>query len=444
VVLLVFLLLVLAVALVGGFWPALAAAVLGGLAENWFFVDPTGAFAVRRIDDVVSLLGGLIVAGTVATVVDRSARRATAAARSRAETALLASLSRSVLAGNRGLPQLLEQLREAFGLRSVAMIERGPAGDTVVGSCGSHEDDAVDELVPVTDHLALRLTGRPLPASERRVLLAFAEQAALALQQGRLAAQAAEADRLAAGNSMRTALLAAVSHDLRTPLAGIKAASSALRSVDLHLTPTDREELVTTIDESADRLSGLVDNLLDMSRLQAGAVSATLSPTDVTEGVHRAIRFVDPGDRARIGLDWTQDLPAALADPGLLERVIENLVSNALRHAPGPVSVTAAPIGERLEVRVTDRGPGIRPADRDRLFAPFQRLGDAPSGQGVGLGLAVARGLSEAMGGTLVAEDTPGGGLTMVLSLAAAVVPPGPSSLPDTVAQPAPAPVPAP
>jgi two-component system sensor histidine kinase KdpD len=445
VVLLAFLLVVLAVALVGGLWPALGAAVLGGLAENWFFVDPTGAFTVRRIDDVVSLLGGLIVAATVATVVDRSARRATAAARSRAETALLASLSRSVLAGNRGLPQLLEQLREAFGLRSVAMIERSPDGDAVVGSCGSPRDgdgDDDDEIVTVTDRFALRLSGRPLPASERQVLQAFAEQAALALQQGRLAAQAAEADRLTAGNSMRTALLAAVSHDLRTPLAGIKAASSALRSADLHLSRGDREELVATIDESADRLSGLVDNLLDMSRLQAGAVSATVSPTDVTEVVHRALRFLDPVDGARLSLDWGPDLPAALADPGLLERVVENLVSNALRHAPGAVGVTAVRVGDRIEVAVTDRGPGIRPADRDRLFAPFQRLGDAPSGQGVGLGLAVARGLAEAMGGTLVAEDTPGGGLTMVVSLAAAGVPPAPPSVPDAVDAPAPVPAP--
>jgi two-component system sensor histidine kinase KdpD len=444
VVLLAFLLLVLAVALVGGLWPALAAAVLGGLAENWFFVDPRGALTVRRIDDVVSLLGGLIVAATVATVVDRSARRATAAARSRAETALLASLSRSVLAGNRGPSQLLEQLREAFGLRSVAMIERGPDGDTVIGSCGSDEDGPDDdELVPVTDQLALRLTGRPLPASERRVLLAFAEQTALALQQERLAAQAAEADRLAAGNSMRTALLAAVSHDLRTPLAGIKAASSALRSDEVDLSPADRGELVTTIDESADRLAGLVDNLLDMSRLQAGAVSASVSPTDVTEVVDGVMRYLDPGERTRLVLDWTHDLPAALADTGLLERVLENLVSNALRHAAGPVRVTAGAVGERIEVGVTDRGPGIRPADRDRLFAPFQRLGDAPSGQGVGLGLAVARGLTEAMGGTLVAEDTPGGGLTMVVSLAAAPVPPGLPQLPD-MADPAPTPVRAP
>jgi two-component system sensor histidine kinase KdpD len=444
-VLLAFLLLVLAVALVGGLWPALGAALLGGLAENWFFVDPTGHLTVRRIDDVVSLLGGLIVAATVATVVDRSARRATAAARSRAETALLTSLSRSVLAGDRGLPHLLEQLREAFGLRSVAMIERRPEGDAVVGSCGQDDDrdDSESELVSVTDRLALRLTGRTLPSSERRVLLAFAEQAALALQQGRLAAQAAEAERLAAGNSLRTALLAAVSHDLRTPLAGIKAASSALRAVDLDLSPSDRGELVATIDESADRLTGLVDNLLDMSRLQTGAVSAAVAPTDIPETVHRALTFLDDAELRRLELGWADDLPAALADPGLLERVIENLVSNALRHAPGRVSVTAGLVGERIEVRVADRGPGVRQPDRDRLFAPFQRLGDTPAGQGIGLGLAVARGLSEAMGGTLIAEDTPGGGLTMVVSLAAATVP-DPSSLPDAVADPAPAPVRAP
>jgi two-component system sensor histidine kinase KdpD len=427
VVLLAFLLLVLTVALVGGLWPALAAAVLGGLAENWFFVAPTGQLTVHRLDDLVALFGGLVVAVTVATVVDRSARRATVAARSQAETAMLASLSRAVLAGDRGLPSLLEQIREAFSLRTVTMIEHTPDGDRVVGACGrsgpeSSEDDSDD--VGVTDALALRLVGRTLPASERRVLVAFAEQAAVALQQGRLSAQAAEAERLAAGNSMRTALLAAVSHDLRTPLAGIKAASSALRSDDLDLDDADRAELAATIDESADRLADLVENLLDMSRLQAGAVSPTLSATDLPAVVHRALTWLDGAERTRVGLDWAADLPAGLADPGLLERVVANLVSNAVRHAPnGPVTVTAGAVGDRLELRVADRGPGVPLADRERVFAPFQRLGDTPSGQGVGLGLAVARGLTEAMGGTLTAEDTPGGGLTMVVSLRSAAVP---------------------
>jgi two-component system, OmpR family, sensor histidine kinase KdpD len=425
VALLAFLLLVLAVALVGGLWPALVAAVLGGLAENWFFVPPTGQFTVHQIDDVVALLGGLVVATAVATVVDRSARRATAAARSQAETAMLASLARSVLAGDRALPSLLEQIREAFGLRSVTMVELTGDGERAVGTCGQPETgDEAAETVGITDTLALRLVGRTLPAEERRVLVAFAEQAAVALQQRRLAAQAAEADRLAAGNSMRTALLAAVSHDLRTPLAGIKAASTALRSRDLELTEADQAELVATIDESADRLTALVDNLLDMSRLQAGAVSPSLSPTDLATAVHRALSGLDGAERSRVRLDWPADLPPVLADPGLLERVVANLVSNAVRHAPtGSVTVTAGALGDQLEVRVVDRGPGVPLADRERVFAPFQRLGDAPSGQGVGLGLAVARGLTEAMGGTLTAEDTPGGGLTMVVSLGSAAVP---------------------
>ena len=419
--LLAFLLLIIAVALVGGLWPALAAAVLGGLAENWFFVEPTGRLTVHRFDDVVSLLGGLVVAIAVATVVDRSARRATAATRSRAETAMLASLSRSVLAGDRGLPSLLEQIREAFGLQSVTMVERTGDGETEVGTCGQPAGDEDIETVAITDTLALRLAGRTLPASDRRVLVAFAEQAAVALQQHRLAAQAAEADRLAAANSMRTALLAAVSHDLRTPLAGIKAASSALRSPDLDLTEIDRAELVATIDESADRLTGLVDNLLDMSRLQAGAVTPTLAPTDVPTAVHRALAWLEEPDLERVELDRLEEFPPVLADSGLLERVLANLVGNAVRHAPsGPVAVTGGLVDDHVELRIVDHGPGVAPADQERLFAPFQRLGDSPAGHGVGLGLAVARGLTEAMGGTVTVEDTPGGGLTMAVTLPAA------------------------
>jgi two-component system sensor histidine kinase KdpD len=432
VVLLAFLLLVVAVALVGGLWPALAAAVLGGLAENWFFVTPTGRLTVQRFDDVVSLFGGLIVAIAVATVVDRSARRATAAARSQAETAMLASLTRSVLAGDRGLPSLLEQIREAFGLTSVTMVERTGDGEREVGGCGRPDAGGHEvETVAITDTLSLRLAGRTLPASDRRVLVAFAEQAAVALQQGRLAAQAAEADRLATGNSMRAALLAAVSHDLRTPLAGIKAASSALRTRDLELTEADRAELVATIDESADRLTALVDNLLDMSRLQAGVISPEVMPSDVPAVVHRALSWLDGAERRRVELEWPDDLPAALADPGLLERVVANLVGNAVRHAPrGPVMVGASTLDDHVELQVADRGPGVPPGDREKVFAPFQRLGDSPDGQGVGLGLAVARGLTEAMGGTLTAEETPGGGLTMVVSLPSAAAPAAPSPAP--------------
>lgn len=423
-VLLVFLLLVMAVAIVGGLWPAVTAAVAGGLAANWFFTEPTRQLHVNRLDDVVALAGGLIVAVAVATVVDRSARRATAAARSRAETAMLASLARSVLAGDRQLPGLLEEIREAFGLRAVSMVEEAGEEQRTVGTCGVPGGEAADQ-VAVTDTLTLWLWGRTLPAGDRRVLVAFAEQAAVALQQGRLSAQAAEADRLAAGNSMRNALLAAVSHDLRTPLAGIKAAATALRADGLGLSDEDRAELMATIDESADRLGALVDNLLDMSRLQAGVVAPALSPCDLPAVVDRAQSWVDVADRPRLIVEWPDDVPPVLADPGLLERVAANLLANAGRHAPhGPLRVTAAAVGARVDLRVVDRGPGVPESDRDRLFAPFQRLGDRPGGQGLGLGLAVARGLTEAMGGTLTAEDTPGGGLTMVVSLPAAGISP--------------------
>lgn len=431
-VMLVFLLLVIAVALIGGLRPALPAALVSAMTVNWFFTPPTGRLHVDRLENLLALGVYLVTAVAVATVVDRSARRAADAARSRAETAMLASLSRSVLAGDRGLPRLLEQIREAFGLTSVSMVERTDGDERTVGSCGDPTEQATEE-VAVTGVLALRLCGRPLSASDRRVLIPFAEQAAVALQQGRLAAQAAEAARLAAANSMRTALLAAVSHDLRTPLAGIKAASSALRSADLRLSDADRSELVETVDTSADRLSALVDNLLDMSRLQAGAVTPALSPSDLPDVVARALSWLDADDQNRVRSDWTDELAPVVADPGLLERVVANLLSNAARHAPnGPISLSAGAVGGRVELRVADRGPGIPRADRERVFIAFQRLGDTPSGQGVGLGLAVARGLTEAMGGSLTAEDTPGGGITMVVSLAVVTTEPS-SAVPTPV-----------
>jgi two-component system sensor histidine kinase KdpD len=421
-IMLAYLLLVITVALVGGLWPALVAAVVGELAQNWFFTPPTGRLIVARPNDLIALAGFLLAAIAVATVVDRSARRASAAARSRAETAMLASLSGSVLAGDRSLPGLLEQIRQAFGLGGVRMVERADGGAQVVGSSGS-EGTAVDDRVEVTETLTLELSGRRLSAGERRVLVAFAEQVAVALQQSRLAAQAAEAERLAAMNSMRAALLAAVSHDLRTPLAGIKAASSALRSPDLALDEEDRRELVETVDVSADRLVTLVDNLLDMSRLQSGAVSAARTPTDIPAVVQDALHWLDAGESARVTTAWAGDLPPALADPGFLRHVFANLVDNALRHGGTAVEVSGRAAGDVVEVRVADHGPGVAPADLERIFAPFQRLGDAPAGQGVGLGLAVARGLTEAMGGRLAAEATPGGGLTLVLRLPAAPVP---------------------
>jgi two-component system sensor histidine kinase KdpD len=277
--------------------------------------------------------------------------------------------------------------------------------------------------VALDDRLTLALRGRALPAEQQRVLAAFAAQAAQVLERERLREVAAEADRLAEGNRIRTALLAAVSHDLRTPLAGIKAAASSLLEPDLDLSPEDRSELLTVIEEGIDRLDRLVANLLDLSRLQTKVVQPYARAVSLDEVVPAAIDGVPGGDAVR--LDVPEALAPVVADPGLLERVIANVVENAVKHTPPgtEITVTASALRDRVELRVVDRGRGVPDADKERIFAPFQRLGDAPAGTGVGLGLAVARGFAEAMDGTLVPEDTPGGGLTMVLSLPCAGVP---------------------
>jgi two-component system sensor histidine kinase KdpD len=252
------------------------------------------------------------------------------------------------------------------------------------------------------------------------VLGAFAVYAQVALDQQRLAAEAEAARPIAEADRMRTALLAAVSHDLRTPLASAKAAVTSLRSPDIRWDAADTAELLATADESLDRLAHLVENLLDMSRLQAGALSLFPRPVGLDEIVAGALGGLGPAGRD-VAVDIPQALPAAIADPAILERVVVNLAENALRYSPAgrPPMISASALGNRVELRVIDRGPGIDEADKERMFVPFQRLGDTDNTTGVGLGLALARGLTEAMNGTLTAEDTPGGGLTMAVSLPA-------------------------
>jgi two-component system sensor histidine kinase KdpD len=228
---------------------------------------------------------------------------------------------------------------------------------------------------------------------------------------------------------MRTALLAAVSHDLRTPLASIKASISSLRQHDIAWSREDEDELHETIEESADRLHALVANLLDMSRVQAGAVQPCVRRTTLDEIVPAALHDVEPS--VPVALDVPEHLPLVLTDAGLVERALANLVSNAARfnRSDEPISVSAREEGDEVVVDVVDHGPGVPAADRARIFEPFQRLGDTSPTTGVGLGLAVAKGFIEAVGGRLDALDTPGGGLTMRVRLVAAPPPAVPEPL---------------
>ncbi|MFD6025238.1 sensor histidine kinase [Streptomyces griseoluteus] len=418
---LLFLALTVAAALLGGLLPALSSAAVGSLLLNWYFTPPVHTLTIADSQNIVAIVIFVGVALSVASVVDLAARRTHQAARLRAESEILSYLAGSVLRGETSLEALLERVRETFGMESVALLERTGETDpwTCAGSVGprpaSNPDDA-DVDVPVHDDMALSLRGRVLPAADRRVLAAFAAQAAVVLDRQRLRREADRAKELAEGNRIRTALLAAVSHDLRTPLAGIKAAVSSLRSDDVEWSEDDQAELLQAIEEGADRLDLLVGNLLDMSRLQTGTVTPILRETDLDEVVPMALVGV-PEDS--VELDIPETLPMVQVDRGLLERAVANVVENAVKYSPPEqkVLVSASAIADRVEVRVVDRGPGVPDEAKDRIFEPFQRYGDSPRGAGVGLGLAVARGFTEAIGGVLHAEDTPGGGLTMVLAV---------------------------
>ncbi len=428
---LLFLLLVVVVALIGGMWPAIAAAVGGSLLLNWFFTPPVGFITIAHPENLLALIVFVLVAAAVSTIVDVAARRTRQAAHATAEAEVLSTLAGHVLRGDAALPSLLGRLRETFGLDSVTLLERvgdptpedqaDPRAWRIIATSGAAPCTApatADTDVVISDELVLAARGQLLNAGDRRVLEAFAAEAAVALRQERLEEEAELARPLAEADKMRTALLAAVSHDLRTPLSAAKAAVESLRGDEVEWSEEDREELLATADESLTRLGRLVDNLLDMSRLQAGVLGLALQPVALEEVVPRAVDDLGPLCD-HVENDVPVELPDVVADPALLERVLANLIANAVRYSPPghKVLVTAGRYGDQVEIRVADRGPGIRPEDHERVFLPFQRLGDRDNGTGVGLGLALSRGLTEAMGGTLIPEETPGGGLTMIVNL---------------------------
>lgn len=419
---LVFLALTVATALVGGLWPALFCAVVSSLAVNWFFTDPRGTLMIEDPNTAWALLLFVVVAASVASVVHRAAWRGDQAMRAERESRVLARLAESVLRLAEPVPALLEQARTTFGMTGAALVSRPSIRDpwTVVGSAGEFSVDRIPDAsvrASVDDDTELVLVGPVLPADEQRLVVAFTSHAAAVLSRERLLSEAARAKSLARDNQARTTLLAAVSHDLRTPLASIKAAVSSLRAQDVRFSAEEEAQLLESVEESADRLGTLIGNLLDMSRLQTGSITPHVQDLSLDEVVAAARSSLLDADRVRTRFD--PGLPLVRADAGLLDRVLGNVLENALRHSPGrrEVVVQASRLVDRVQVRVVDRGPGVRQDAKERIFAPFQRGGDVPRGAGVGLGLAVARGLTETMGGTLWAEDTPGGGLTIAIDL---------------------------
>ena len=419
--LLIYLVAVVAIAVVGGFWPALLAALTASLALNWFFTKPLHTLTIAEPRNLLALLLFVTVAVTVSSVVHLAARRQVQAARSAGEAASLLELAQTVLGGADTPTAVLDHLTSTWGGRA-ELAEQVRDQWVSVAVSGTAPDDADVSHVPVSDSVALLVSGqpRPLPA---RLLHGFAAQAGAALDRDRLRTQAAQAEALAEGNRMRTALLAAVSHDLRTPLASIKASVSTLRQTDVVWTQADEEALLATIEDGADRLDALIGNLLDMSRLATGSLQPFLRPTSVEEVAPAALLGLAPASSVRMAVP--DDLPLVRTDPVLLERVLANLFANALAHSPDgrPPVLHAYPAGDTVLLEVADHGPGVADEFKLRMFEPFERLGERTSGTGVGLGLAVAKGFLAAMGGTIVATDTPGGGLTVQVILPVAAAP---------------------
>jgi two-component system sensor histidine kinase KdpD len=417
------------VAILGGWWPAVTTALLSTMVLNWFFTPPTEQWIIHEPLNVVALGLFLLVAAGVARVVDIEARRTAEAGRARHQAATLFELAGGVIREGLSVPALLERLHRTYDLQAVALATHDPSGSNqetreIMASSGNPvpEPSTCENTVVVDDHHVLLIDGFPQEASDQGVLEAFAGRIAAVLQQQELTEARLAAQELAAGNAMRTALLAAVSHDLRTPLAGIKASVSSLRMDDVVLSAEDTAELLATIEESADQLTERIEDLLDMSRIQAGNLLVHRTALELEDLTAAAVHSLSTStDEPRVRIEIPAGVPPVAGDHGLLVRVIANLVENALKHSgSGPVLVRAVPGPGVVDLHMIDHGPGVLDADKETIFRPFQRLGDRDTATGVGLGLAVARGLAKGMGGHVHAADTPGGGLTMVLTLPAA------------------------
>ena len=429
---------VLAVGLRGGVAPAALSAALSGLLLNYYLIVPRHSFAIAETNTAITDLVLLVIAVAAAVLVDGATKRTHEARLASQEAELLTLFAGAVLRGA-DLDTLLERVRETYSQRAVSML-RAPTEDdraagrtknyvvTSVGKNPCSTVESADTAIEVGDEkFWMLMAGKNVSARDRRVLTAVANQAAGLIEQRELADEASQTAAIVKADELRRSLLSAVSHDLRTPLAAAKVAVSSLRAHDVAFSPDDTAELLATIEESLDQLTSLVGNLLDSSRLAAGVVQPQLNPTYLEETVQRALISIGKGATgySRTGLERVVvdvDETVALADSGLLERVLANLIDNALRYAPDClVRVNAGRVGDRVLINVIDEGPGVPAGNAQRIFGAFQRLGDHDNSIGVGLGMSVARGFVEAMGGTITVGDTPGGGLTVVVDLPAAL-----------------------
>ncbi|WP_166969532.1 DUF4118 domain-containing protein [Brevibacterium atlanticum] len=436
---------VVLVALIGGLWPAVMTAVFGAGLINFFFTHPVNSLSVRQLENILALVIFVAVAVAVATVVDQAARRSRQAQAAEHEAGVLSELAGSMIAEGDSPEAMVAGIRTSFALDGVTLFVHGDrTGDGNVAAASAGEPIAsraeASEVIDLDEDTSLALKGRPLSAGEQRILDAYAGRLLRVLTESALQRSRTEAKELSAGNAVRTALLTAVSHDLRTPLGAITTATSTLLLDEIELSDDDQRLMLETIEHGAQRLEKLIDNLLDMSRIQSGAVTISTAPVLVADVVASALDELDgqsqeaatEGDGASAGIaidgdggrgsqpPITVDVDPETwidVDAGLVERVLVNIIENSVKYGAGaPITIDASTGTEAVHLRVADSGPGVAEEALESIFTPFTRL-DESNTKGLGLGMAVALGLCRAMDIELSAEPTPGGGFTAVLTI---------------------------
>ncbi len=413
-----YLLVVIAVATVGGIVPGLLAALAAFLISNYEFTPPIHTFSIASARDLLALTVFLVAGLTVATLVDVAARRSNQAVRAERNARALARLVSTVSLGDEALEDFLADFVRTFELNGAALRRIGHDGTTVNEVVSGTLTGPTAAVALDNTHELVVAGGLEDPESQA-LLRGVASQIVTVIERQRLEREARERDQLRQADELRAALLAAVSHDLRTPLASIKTAATSLLSPSAHFTPEQHEALLESIDTETDRLSGLIEGLLDMTRVNEGTMELVRAEVDLVDLVDYAIEDavaaagVLPSAVVVTGLDAVP----MTTDATLVVRIVANLVQNGLIHGGGEVAVDIGLVGNDATIRVVDHGPGVRPEDRETIFLPFQRRGDVRVARGVGLGLAIARGFTTALDGTIAVDDTPGGGCTMVLTL---------------------------
>jgi two-component system, OmpR family, sensor histidine kinase KdpD len=431
-VVLAYLLVVTGAAAAGGLGPGITAAGLGFLAFDLLFLRPYHHVIVDDPQDYLSLGVYLLVAVVISLLVASTERRRAQAERRERETRMLFELSTSLVTHGSledTLRGVVRTVRSLFDLAGCAIVLPSGDGDGFrLAAVDGEVPGEHDERVPMRSGgqvvgALVVVAGGPgssgFGEAERRVLATFANQAALAVERGQQEEQRNRALALQETDRLRTALLNSVSHDLRTPLASIKASASSLLDREVRWSDAERDEFLATINTEVDRLTRLVHNLLDMSRIEAGALDPRLVESSLAEVFGPVVRRARAASRQRVDVDVPDELAPVLVDPVRLDQVLTNLLDNASRYATGsPVQVVARQDGDRVELRVVDHGPGIPVPERERVFDQFYRLKDGGRRpEGTGMGLAICRGIVQAHGGALRVETTPGGGATFVLTL---------------------------